>query len=126
MATLIFFGSNFPIKSSSAIRFASSVLRPPKTVLIRQFVKMASSISAMLHLFETKIQEKNLVLVKEYDRNIPEVLVGDPVRLHQIILNLVSNAVKFTTKGKITVSVKLLSEDEEQSTIEFAVMEGST
>ena len=83
--------------------------------------KMALSISAMLHLFETKIQEKNLKLVKEYDPNIPEVLVGDPVRLHQIILNLVSNAVKFTTKGKITVSVSLLSEDESQATIQFAV-----
>ncbi len=83
--------------------------------------KMALSISAMLHLFETKIQEKNLELVKEYDNKIPEVLVGDPVRLHQIILNLVSNAVKFTTKGKITVSVHLLNEDEEKVTIEFAV-----
>jgi len=83
--------------------------------------KMAISISAMLHLFETKIQEKNLELVKEYDPKIPDVLVGDPVRLHQIILNLVSNAVKFTTKGKITVSVHLLSQDEERVTIEFAV-----
>jgi PAS domain S-box-containing protein len=83
--------------------------------------KMAMSISAMLHLFETKIQEKNLELVKEYDSKIPQVLVGDSVRLHQIILNLVSNAVKFTAKGKITVSVCLLSEDEEHATIEFAV-----
>jgi len=83
--------------------------------------KMALSISAMLHLFETKIQEKNLELVKEYDRKIPEVLVGDPVRLHQIILNLVSNAVKFTSKGKITVGVHLLQEDHEAATIEFSV-----
>ncbi len=83
--------------------------------------KMASSISAMLHLFETKIQEKNLELVKVYDSNIPEVLVGDPVRLHQIILNLVSNSVKFTTEGVITITVHLLQEDDEKVTIEFAV-----
>jgi PAS domain S-box-containing protein len=83
--------------------------------------KLASSISAMLHLFETKIQEKNLVLRKEYDNRIPGVLVGDPVRLHQIILNLVSNAVKFTNRGKITVSVCLLDQDDEKVTIEFAV-----
>ena len=70
--------------------------------------KMALSISAMIHLFETKIREKNLELVKEYDDRIPEVLVGDPVRFHQIILNLVSNAVKFTAKGKITIRVQLL------------------
>jgi len=83
--------------------------------------KLSMSIHAMLHLFETKIQEKNLRLITQYDKNIPEVLVGDPVRLHQIILNLVSNAVKFTTRGKITVSVNLLNEDDEKVTIEFAV-----
>jgi CheY-like chemotaxis protein len=75
----------------------------------------------MLHLFETKIQEKNLKLAIEYDSNIPAVIVGDPIRLHQIILNLVSNAVKFTIKGKITVSVRLIDENLENVTIEFAV-----
>jgi PAS domain S-box-containing protein len=83
--------------------------------------KMKSSIAAMLHLFETKIQEKNLKLIKEYDNKIPDVLVGDPIRLHQIILNLVSNAVKFTSKGKIIVSVHLLHQDEDKVIIEFAV-----
>ena len=83
--------------------------------------KMATSISAMLHLFETKIHDKNLLLLKNHDTKIPEVLIGDPVRLHQIILNLVSNAVKFTTKGKITVSTHLISEDDDQVTIGFAV-----
>ena len=83
--------------------------------------KMSLSLLAMLHLFETKIQEKNLELVTLYDKKIPAVLLGDPVRLHQIILNLVSNAVKFTTKGKITVSVQLLKEDEEKVLIEFSV-----
>lgn len=83
--------------------------------------KLSLSIASMLHLFEPKIQEKNLILIREYDNRIPNVLVGDPVRLHQIILNLVSNAVKFTTEGKITVSVKLLSENEKSVSIEFAI-----
>ncbi len=83
--------------------------------------KMASSIAAMLHLFELKIQEKNLKLIKQYDEKIPEVLLGDPVRLHQIILNLVSNAVKFTKKGSITVAVTLREEDEAKVLVEFVV-----
>jgi PAS domain S-box-containing protein len=83
--------------------------------------KMETSLSAMLHLFETKIREKNLELIKNYDKNIPEVLIGDPIRLHQIILNLVSNAVKFTSEGKITVSVSVLSEDADSVTLEFAI-----
>mgnify|MGYP000544738312 CR=1 FL=1 len=83
--------------------------------------KMASTMSAMLHLFETKIQDKNLNLVTEYDSNIPKVLLGDPVRLRQIILNLVSNAIKFTANGTITVNVRLLYENKENAGIEFSV-----
>ena len=83
--------------------------------------KLSASVSAMVHLFETKIQEKNLELVMEYDDRIPEVLVGDPVRLHQIILNLVSNAVKFTSEGSITVGVRMLVQDAEKVILEFAV-----
>jgi CheY-like chemotaxis protein len=84
---------------------------------------MALSISAMLHLFEPRIQEKNLLLVKKYDPKIPKLLLGDPVRLHQIILNLVNNAIKFTSKGQITVSIQMLEEDDEQVTVEFAVVD---
>jgi len=83
--------------------------------------KLSSSIRTMLHLFEPKIEEKNLELVVSYDKNIPEVLVGDPVRLHQIILNLVSNAVKFTLQGKINVDVKIFKETKQNITIEFKI-----
>ncbi len=85
--------------------------------------KLNLSIAAMLHLFETKVQEKNLLLLTEYDERIPEVLVGDPVRLHQIILNLISNSVKFTNKGSITLAVKLLKEDDKKASIKFSVID---
>ena len=83
--------------------------------------KMSKSIAAMLHLFDIKSQEKNILLINEYDASIPEIVIGDPVRLHQIILNLVSNAVKFTIQGKIIVSVKLVEETDNDVIIEFAV-----
>jgi CheY-like chemotaxis protein len=83
--------------------------------------KLKNSVTSMVQLFETKIQEKNLAFVKEYDNKIPEMVIGDSVRLHQIILNLISNAIKFTTHGKISVAVRLLSEDRENVTIEFSV-----
>lgn len=83
--------------------------------------RLSSSISSMLHLFEPKIFEKNLKLEIDYDERIPDVLMGDSVRLHQIILNLVSNAVKFTQQGSISVSVKLLSEIEQFITVQFMV-----
>jgi len=83
--------------------------------------KMNASILSMLHLFQMKIQEKNIELVNLYDENIPEVLLGDSGRLHQIIINLIGNAVKFTSKGKITISTSLLDENDETVTIEFKI-----
>ncbi len=83
--------------------------------------KLTISVSGMLHLFETKIQENNLELIVNYDPNIPEIVLGDSVRLNQIILNLVSNAVKFTKNGKITVCVNLVYEDKEHVKIEFII-----
>lgn len=79
------------------------------------------SISAMIHLFEVKISEKNLQLIVDYDVAIPSVLLGDSVRLHQIILNLVSNAVKFTSNGKIIVAAKMISNLDKSVLIEFSV-----
>ncbi|NVO31829.1 PAS domain S-box protein [Hymenobacter sp. P5342] len=83
--------------------------------------KLSASVAAMVRLFEAKAQEQNLALVLDYDAKIPEVLVGDPVRLHQIIINLVSNAVKFTSKGTITLGVRMLVQDQEKVILEFAV-----
>jgi PAS domain S-box-containing protein len=78
-------------------------------------------VTTMLHLFEPKVEEKNLSLTKKFDPQIPRVLIGDPARLNQIILNLVSNAVKFTSKGGITVAMDLVAEDATQATIRFSV-----
>jgi CheY-like chemotaxis protein len=82
---------------------------------------LKSSISIMLHLFDIKFQEKGLKLVKKFDKTIPELLLGDSVRLNQIMLNLLSNAIKFTPEGEICVSINLKSEDDANVNIEFMV-----
>ncbi|MFV8373900.1 ATP-binding protein [Flavobacterium sp. LB1P71] len=84
-------------------------------------ISLSVSIATMLHLFEPKMKEKNLELINEYDSNIPLNLIGDPMRLRQIILNLMSNAVKFTAAGTISISVRLLKEDAEKAIIEFLI-----
>jgi len=88
--------------------------------------KIEFSISTMHQVFDLKLKEKNLELVKEYDNKIPAVLLGDAARLHQILLNLLGNAIKFTTKGKITVAVRLLHEDKKKATIDFAITDTGT
>jgi two-component system CheB/CheR fusion protein len=81
------------------------------------------SISSMLQLFDLKIKEKNLELIKNFGLNIPNLLIGDPMRLRQIILNLLSNAIKFTDVGTITFDIKLIQEDEDLATIEFKIID---
>jgi len=83
--------------------------------------KMQLSISSVIQVLHLKIKEKNLELVKEYDDRIPEVLEGDAGRLNQILLNLLSNAIKFTEKGKITIAVRLLTEDKDTAALEFSI-----
>ena len=84
---------------------------------------LSNSVATMLHLFEPKIKEKKVELYYEYDPSIPLNLIGDPMRLRQIILNLMSNAVKFTPKGKITIRLNLLKEEAEKATIEFLIID---
>lgn len=80
---------------------------------------ISECITDIFYLFESKCLEKNLELEKQYDSAIPEYIVGDCLRLRQIILNLISNAIKFTQAGKITLSILLLKEDLEKITIQF-------
>ena len=68
-----------------------------------------------------KAQEANLELVYEIEEAIPDHLVGDPGRLRQIVLNLVSNAVKFTLQGEVAVSVTIESQSAESIVLHFAV-----
>lgn len=71
--------------------------------------------------FEAKAAEKNLALNLTIDQNIPELLIGDKLRLSQILNNLISNAVKFTLKGHIDISLKTTQIDNNHVTIHFKV-----
>lgn len=54
-----------------------------------------------------KAIRKNLNLVTDLDTNIPNSLIGDPLRLKQVLLNLVNNAIKFTTRGEVLISCSI-------------------
>lgn len=59
-----------------------------------------------IQTLEQHADEKNLILMFDYDSRLPFHFVGDPTRLRQIILNLVGNAIKFTPAGCVKLSVK--------------------
>jgi two-component system sensor histidine kinase/response regulator len=68
-----------------------------------------------------KTQEKGLELLFKIDPSVPRALVGDPLRLGQILINLSNNAVKFTDTGEIVVATELVKKDQARVTLKFSV-----
>lgn len=68
-----------------------------------------------------KFDEKQLLFSWYIDKNLPKWFYGDPVRLNQILLNLTSNAIKFTEKGRISISITGTERNDKTSMISFAV-----
>ncbi|MCQ2124143.1 MAG: response regulator [Fibrobacter sp.] len=72
-------------------------------------------------LAEVRIAGRPIELIVDVDPEIPEVLMGDPLRLSQIFTNLINNATKFTEKGDITLIVKLLQKKGNNVKLSFCV-----
>jgi two-component system sensor histidine kinase/response regulator len=72
-------------------------------------------------LFSAKIEEAGLNLFFEIDENLPQRLLGDSLRLTQVLNNLVGNAIKFTPRGEIVISAETVSQNNERVQVRFAV-----
>ncbi len=66
---------------------------------------LRTCVEDVLNIFAGKASEKAIDLIYEIEANVPEVIVGDPVRLRQILANLIGNAIKFTREGEVFVKV---------------------
>ncbi len=73
------------------------------------------------NLLRTKAQEKKLVLEYEVATNVPHSLRGDTLRLSQVLINLVGNAIKFTEQGGVTVHIDCLEHSAGQAVLQFRI-----
>ncbi len=72
-------------------------------------------------MMDSKAKQKGLDIKYHVDKVVPEVILGDSVRLNQVMLNLVSNAIKFTEKGSITISVTCLEQNDDTILLDFSI-----
>lgn len=84
-------------------------------------LQISQLMSSVGHVIAAKAQEKNLELTIEMDPHIPDWMLGDEVRLRQVLMNLCANAVKFTEQGQITLSVSQLSREGNSVQVRFRV-----
>jgi two-component system sensor histidine kinase/response regulator len=82
---------------------------------------VASVLDNLANLLSEKVAAKGLQLIFDVAADVPDLVVGDPLRLGQVLINYGNNAVKFTHQGEIQVLVTLAHQDQDHVTLRFAV-----
>ena len=82
-----------------------SKMESGKLEIVEADYEVKTLVQDVYHIISGKVEEKNLRLEIEIDPSMPKGLHGDEIRLKQVLINLVNNAVKFTEQGSVTLSV---------------------
>ncbi len=98
-----------------------SKIESGKMELMPEKYQLGGLIYDILLVVQPRIEKKGLQLVLDVDENIPNELYGDEVRIRQIITNIMTNAVKYTEKGSVTLRVKMEKKDARHIILKVAV-----
>jgi len=98
-----------------------SKIEAGKVELLKERFKIADTIQETLKIHQPRIDAKGLSFELSLDETLPDTLVGDSLRLKQVLSNILSNAVKFTETGKLTLAIKSLSRTEDTITLQFSI-----
>jgi len=114
------------VSGDSLLRIINDILdfskiEAGKLTLNLQSFSLRDLLDRLIDLMRMQAEKKHLLFLCNIAPEIPDALQGDPNRLWQILLNLTGNACKFTDKGEITLTVKLLSRDERFVWLHFSV-----
>ncbi len=89
--------------------------------LLKKKFDLHQALKLVIQLNQAKAAEKGLLLSLDYDKTIPAYVIGDPIRVQRIILELVTNALKFTQKGEVKLTVKLMKQEAHQLVVKMVV-----
>jgi signal transduction histidine kinase len=98
-----------------------SKIEARKLSLDRTHFDIRAAVNELIRSLQIRVRQKGLYLNSLVAEDVPGVLVGDPLRLRQVLLNLLDNAVKFTTTGGISLTVSQENSSEGKCTLHFAV-----
>ncbi len=80
-------------------------------------------IKTIVSLLQFKIDEQGLKIIIDIDSKIPSTLIGDPVRINQILTNLLNNGIKFTDKGSVKIQIKLTEKTDNHVNLTFRIID---
>ena len=83
--------------------------------------QMAEVLANLSTFIMMKAQEKGLEVLFSMNKDVPTTLMGDPLRLGQVLVNLASNAVKFTEQGEVIIFIEQVSQEDNKATLQFSV-----
>ena len=98
-----------------------SKIEAGKVVLEAEEFSPEETIENVGNLFSARVEEAGLDLLFEIDRHMPPRLVGDALRLTQVLNNLVGNAIKFTSVGEVVIGARMVSRVDDQVELAFSV-----
>ncbi|MDQ2841989.1 MAG: ATP-binding protein [Acidobacteriota bacterium] len=98
-----------------------SKIEANKLTLEKTPFKLRSSLHELMRSLTVRSRQKGLQLTSIIDPHAPDALVGDPLRLRQVLLNMLDNAIKFTSSGSISLDVKGQRVSEDHTILHFAV-----
>jgi len=85
--------------------------------------KLRSVVVGVIRTLQFAAKEKNINLSYFVDEAVPDHLVGDDTRLRQVLLNLLGNAIKFTSKGRVILRIGLIEKLDQETRLSFAVQD---
>ncbi|WP_016988412.1 response regulator [Flavobacterium sp. ACAM 123] len=114
-------GKNLMVIINDILDF--SKIEADKMVIEKVNFSLSKNIKTVIELLSTIAEEKEVKLLYELDPKINDLLIGDPTRLSQVLINLLGNALKFTDKGYVELLISQEIESESDSFIRFTVID---
>jgi signal transduction histidine kinase/ActR/RegA family two-component response regulator len=100
-----------------------SKMEAGKMKLERYPIHLKKELSKLIRLFEYRINDENIKLHFTYDPRIVNNILGDNLRLQQVLINLIDNAIKFTSQGDVKLEVNLLHQTEDVQYLNFKIID---